>query len=83
MCCNCGHFALYLDIHKQHKGHSMTQRTSRMMRIPGALVPAVRALTLAWHLRERELGRGRGPKTDIGQTADDDTDTDKDKERQP
>ena len=55
----------------------MTQRTSRMMRIPGALVPAVRALTLAWHLRERELGRGRGPKTDIGQTADD---NDKDKE---
>lgn len=39
----------------------MTKRTSKMMRIPGALVPAVRELTLAWHLREREAGIGRGP----------------------
>lgn len=58
----------------------MTQRTSRMMRIPGALVPAVRALTLAWHMRERELGIGRGPKTaDIGHPVAADTDTDKDR----
>lgn len=39
----------------------MTKRTSKMMRIPGALVPAIRELTLAWHWRERQAGRGRGP----------------------
>ena len=39
----------------------MNKRTSKMLRIPGALVPAVREMTLAWHLREREVGTGRGP----------------------
>ena len=47
----------------------MTQRTSKMLRIPGALVPAVRELTLAWHWRERQVGRGRGPA--IGAPVDD------------
>ena len=47
----------------------MTRRTSTMMRIPNALVPAVRSLTSAWHAREREKKGYDGLRTAPGHDA--------------